>query len=168
MTSDVPLKHTGNNASRQTRWAFMKWFDIPSKTRPGMVYLRRLRMIQTPWFGLYLHFIYEPDTDQHPHDHPWTFWSFIVRGEYCEERHERMAHRDWYMERKFHTARSLHKFALDWAHRITYIAPGTITLVAVGPRSRPNWGFWTSDGKVPWQAYNNKIETGQSDDPFDS
>lgn len=176
MTSSVPIKYTGNNASSQVRWALWKWFDIPSRTSPGMVYLRRLRIIQTPWFGVYLHFIYDVDADQDPHDHPWPFWSYIVRGGYHEVVYKNVRRHDSTpgqgLVRKW-TRGTWHGFNMKWAHRIIMIRPGTISLVVVGRRRPSDWGFWTAAGKVPWQAYQQQYKTidqvlGLSDDPFNS
>jgi hypothetical protein len=47
-------------------------------------YLVRLRIVQTPWFGIYLHDIHEDDGDRDPHNHPWSFLSFVLRGYYTE------------------------------------------------------------------------------------
>lgn len=78
----MEIKH---RPPESTEWAFMRWADIPSKQSPGQVYLRRLRVAQTPLCGLYLHWINEPDTDRDLHDHPWVFWSLILRGGYSED-----------------------------------------------------------------------------------
>jgi hypothetical protein len=141
-----------------TRWAFMKWADIPDRNDPTLVYLRRLRIVQTPWLSLYLHFIQGPDRDRDPHDHPWNFWSFIVRGSYSEmlfsicgcgsnNRHilPRRAH-------QHHGRFSLHRMPLDKAHMITEASPHLTTLVLCGRKGR-DWGFYPGRGFVPWQEY---------------
>jgi hypothetical protein len=33
---------------------------------------------------MYVHWIYQPDDDRDPHDHPWPFVSFVIRGGYAE------------------------------------------------------------------------------------
>jgi hypothetical protein len=47
-----------------SKWVFFQRSDIPSKINKEDVYLRRLRVVQTPWFGVYLHWIYESDNDR--------------------------------------------------------------------------------------------------------
>ena len=71
-------------ADRRTldRWAFLSGLDIGAGGDP---YLDRLRIIQTPWFGLYLHHIHRPDREPDPHDHPWWFASLVLTGWYEEE-----------------------------------------------------------------------------------
>jgi hypothetical protein len=149
-----PLKHS------RIRWALFSIFDIPSQALPGFVYLRRLRIVQTPWFGNYLHWIFTPDLDQDPHDHPWPFWTIVLRGGYDECRWKirpccvqgSLEHAEFSIHRwkRF----SIHKVDMDEAHQIFSIKPNTTTLVFVGRRRR-EWGFYTPDGFVDWRKYKN-------------
>lgn len=152
----VPFKYPFR--ADRIRWAFMSFMDIKSKTHEGFVYLRRLRLIQTPVFGLYIHWIFTPDDDQDPHDHPWVFWTWIVRGGYTESIYPR-ASRDKIppggslAAPSQHWPRwSFHGMPLLRAHRITRLAPNTVSLVAVG-RRRHEWGFYTKDGYIDWRVY---------------
>lgn len=143
-----------------TKWNFMKWADIPDARDLRRVYLRRLRIVQTPWFALYLHFIYLPDEDRAPHDHPFSFRSMILRGGYrervwnvCWTEPERrhilpgLERRTW---RRF----SVHATPRTVAHIIEYLKPGTVTLVWAGPKKQ-EWGFYPINAKwVPWAEYN--------------
>lgn len=152
---DVPVKYPYVGG---TKWAFWKWADIPDARDERRVYLRRLRILQTPWFALYLHFIFQSDKDRDPHDHPFAFRSLIVRGGYTERvwgldnlNGERwIAHhpvkRSW---KRF----TIHKTSLHVAHMIDYLLPGTVTLVFCGPKVQ-DWGFYTDRGFIPWQRYN--------------
>ena len=131
------------------RWAFWSYCDIPSTVDRSLVYLRRLRVVQTPWFGVYVHWINEPDADRDYHNHPWVFWSWIVRGGYAED----ILDTDSGLESvRVHSRGSVHKTSLSVAHKITEVLPRTVTVVLVGPRSR-EWGFWTDAGFVPWNRY---------------
>ena len=138
---------------RSPRWALWSRMTIPCQD--GLVYLVRLRIVQTPWFGVYLHDIHEPDNDPHPHDHPWTFVSIVLRGGYHEElscvwpgrRIRSWPHR-WEKKRG---RWSVHRMNQSLAHRITHVRPRTKTLVLVGPR-RSEWGFY-APRFVPWQEY---------------
>jgi hypothetical protein len=134
------------------RWAFMKPFDIYAKDGSGVVYLHRLRIVQTPWFAVYLHDLNLPDSDRDPHDHPWSFWSVVLRGGYSEHwfpypntgflHYEEQTWKRW----------SLHRMGTEHAHSITTVEPRTKTLVFAGRRRR-TWGFFTEDGWVPWTEY---------------
>lgn len=144
------------------RWAFFKWADIESAFFPGHVYLRRLRIFQTPWFALYLHFIYEPDLDRDPHDHPCNFWAWIVRGGYKEDVYywgpARIPRTQVW--RRF----SIHKMPVIAAHQIRELHGKTVTLCWFGRRQR-QWGFWTPEGFVDQVTY-RKLHKNTSSDPF--
>jgi hypothetical protein len=126
----------------------MRWFEVPDARNPERVYLRRLRLIQTPWFGLYLHWIYAPDRDRDPHDHPWWFASWVLRGGYVEDVWTTRLRWRQHVRGRF----SVHHMLTHHAHAIKSIEPGTITAVLVGPRCR-EWGFWTPEGWVHWRRY---------------
>jgi hypothetical protein len=138
-------------------WAFWKWADIPSQINEGQVYLRRLRVVNTPWFSLMVHWINEADTGRHPHDHPWGFWSWVVRGGYWEE--------VWPTERHFdlgipplqfaHHRWSVHRMGVESAHKIVLATDGLITVVLTGKRQR-RFRFWTPEGKIPWDKMGPK------------
>lgn len=143
----------------------MQKFTIPDAYDPTQVYLKRLRIIQTPWFGVYLHWIYLPDRDRDPHDHPWPFVSMTLKGGYVEEITDPTKGEIWSNSNPQFTG---HTMPMHLAHRIRHLDPGTVTLVLVGARKR-TWGFWTPEGFVPWHNYvdaNGNRKTGP--DPFDS
>jgi len=122
--------------------------------RDGIPYLFRRRLVQTPWFGLYLHDIFEPDAGRDPHNHPWSFISIVLRGSYTETLHT-LPHvlLDATHEQTWKRW-SLHRMGRETAHRISYAEPSLKTLIITGPR-RTNWGFFTKPwgGFVSWQEY---------------
>lgn len=122
----------------------------------GDQYLARLRVIQTPWFGIYLHDIYHDDGDRDPHNHPWNFISIVLRGSYTERVHPEPAGRmsQWYILKK-HKRFSAHKMGQVAAHRIVYAAPGLKTLILTGRRAS-GWGFFCDGEYVPWQDYERR------------
>ena len=129
----------------------MKGWDVMRRetllTCDGRVQLARLRVVASPWFGIYLHDIRLPDDDRDPHDHPWSFLSLVLRGSYDEQ-----VHSD---EVRTHTRRrwSAHRMPSTSAHRITKVDAGTLTLVLRGRRSGRGWGFWTQGGWVDHREY---------------
>lgn len=146
------------------RWALFKWADIESAFHPGYVYLRRLRIFQAPWFALYLHFIYEPDLDRDPHDHPCNFWALIIRGGYYEQVYYRQYKRNkfYYSSWRPFTA---HKMPVEYAHQILKLnGKKTVTLCWFGRRQR-QWGFWTSEGFVDQVTY-RKLHKTAGEDPY--
>lgn len=119
--------------------------------KPGDPMMHRWRLIQTPWFGVYVHFIFREDLDPVPHDHPWAFWSLVLRGGYVEELHERPGSGESRDVGRSHGR--AHRFPLHHAHRIIRVAPHTTTLCIVGRKQRV-WGFY--DGNV-WVDYRDAL-----------
>ena len=151
MATDVPIKYPYIGG---TKWAFLKWADIPDASNDKRVYLRRLRIVQTPLFALYLHFIYLKDEDRDPHDHPFNFWSLILRGGYTE-RVWRIApgiDRDRLHFTQTWGRFSFHKMSMRESHMIDTLKPHTTTLVFCG-RKVKSWGFYPETGYVPYQQY---------------
>lgn len=145
------------------RYSFMKRFEISG---PMGVYLRRLRVIETPPARIYWHHLDGPDPDPQPHDHPWPFISIIIRGGYTEQVYTSLWHE---IGRTVpHHTNTWRRFSIHWmhpsrvAHRIITVKPGTISLILAGPRVR-EWGFITKDGWKQWSEYLN--ETYGTDSP---
>jgi hypothetical protein len=131
---------------KRNRWALNERFVIG---QPGNPMMERWRLLQTPWLGIYVHFIYREDLDPVPHDHPWQFRSLVLRGGYNEMFWPDA--RTWthcYMQR--FRRWSWHRFPLAAGHRITSVDPGTVTLVLVGRKVR-TWGFWHRGQFTDWQ-----------------
>lgn len=135
-------------ARRSPRWAVLDAIDIGTEGDP---YLDRLRILQTPYFCLYLHHIHRADTERDPHDHPWSFASLVLAGGYEEDvwpRKEDSA--SW-------AARSRPRWSLrtirqHQAHAITSVTGPLWTLVLTGPR-RADWGFWRDGTFTHWKDY---------------
>jgi hypothetical protein len=151
----------GTKGKQSPSWAFWQRFLIPCEN--GERYLARLRIIDTPWFGIYLHDIFEPDGDRDPHNHPWSFLSFVVRGSYTEKVHhepeQEMAGVCPEMSvLQHHNRFSVHRMDTKAAHRIVFASPRLKTLIIRGKR-QGGWGFFTREGYVPWQHYGRFGET---------
>lgn len=118
------------------RWSLFEVFVIGRQDNPLM---KRVRLVQTPLGGIYLHFIYREDLDPVPHDHPWEFWRIVLRGAYVEHFFDWPASGRWVarVQRRWRIGR----FRTDQAHRIVGVEPGTVSLVVTGPKKRV-WGFW--------------------------
>jgi hypothetical protein len=139
---------------RRKDWALGRRFDIMDANDPTQLYLRRWRLIQTPWFALYLHKVLLPDDDRHMHDHPYNFSSLVLRGGYKEV----VDYGDGWSWGRSHKAGSIHHMKAEWLHKIVSLKRvPTWTLLFVGRRRR-TWGFWTENGWVAWHNYER--ETG--------
>jgi hypothetical protein len=130
------------------RWGLLTALDVGADGDP---YLDRLRVVQTPLFGLYLHHIHRADIEADPHDHPWWFASIVLAGSYAElvwpdkRDGSRARHRD---RRRW----SLRRMGLGSSHIITRVDGPLWTLVLTGPK-RASWGFWRSGQFTPWKDY---------------
>jgi hypothetical protein len=145
----------GKTGDRQ-RWAFLSGLDVGADGDP---YLDRLRIIQTPWFGVYLHHIHRPDKDPDPHDHPWWFTSLVLAGKYQETVWPDKRDPSW-RQLRLRPRWSWASTSRRAAHLISSIDGPLWTLVITGPR-RADWGFWEKPpGQraghavfVPWREY---------------
>jgi hypothetical protein len=132
----------------EVRWGLLCGVDIGTDGDP---YLDRLRIIETPFLGVYLHHIHRPDVERDPHDHPWWFASLVLDGGYTElvwpdkRDGSRVACR---IRRRW----SLRCISLRGSHQITDVTGPLWTLVVTGPR-RASWGFWRDGEFTPWREY---------------
>lgn len=164
--------HSGKTtrSPRSPRWNL----DIirPYKVRiDGVLFLRRWR-ISTPWLAVLLTRIYVSDPDRPPHNHSRRFRTWILRGGYTElvwpsprwrsravapgsPSYEVLVSGQVREHRRF----SLMLLPQAWAHRITDVKPGTLTLVLAGRwhgdkrTGRDSWYFWTTSGPVDMKDY---------------
>lgn len=154
MMSDQSPTRTRGSYTGRVRWAFFRREVI--RDSDGTPYLTRLRVLQTPLFAIYLHWIHRPDADAELHDHPWSFASVILRGGYTEEREGQWWW--WYGERvrlRSSQRRGWLSIAIRRAtdlHRISDVKPNTVSLVLCGPRVR-EWGFQTINGWMNWRDF---------------
>jgi hypothetical protein len=118
----------------QQKWGLWRWYDI---ILDDELYLRRLNIIKTPWFGVKLHWILKEDPDRHLHTHPWCFVSLVLRGGY-EELESQNPQRE---AGKLKTINWFNFKNLVTAHRIITVKPKTLTLIISGPRLQ-SWGFY--------------------------
>jgi hypothetical protein len=138
-------------------WQFMQPFRVK---RNGRLFMDRLKVLKTPWFGIYLHCIHGPDVDPDPHDHPWFFVSVALTGGYEERVWDYPASIGSYSAvgaATFARTRTHSRFRpmlmrRSQAHEITKVDGYLWTLVFVGP-DHEDWRFWTRSGPVPWQEY---------------
>lgn len=143
-------------------WQFWRWMDItgPSDHENGIheeLYLRRLYILRTPWFGVMLHWIKREDWDRDAlHNHPWEFLRLVLRGGYTEQVAWALSDTELSPEIELsHRAGNFNKFPSDAYHRISSVKPHTCTLVFNSAKTR-GWGFFVpGEGHVPWQQYVN-------------
>ena len=129
-------------------------FDRPRKIPVDLSddpWVRQFRLIKTPWFIVVLNRFYHRDPYRDPHDHPWPFASWILRGRYTEVIFTDPENLDEWYERH-HRLLSWHRMKTDVAHLIVVVKP-CWTLMLCGPQVRKNIRFWTPEGPVDGRRY---------------
>lgn len=133
-------------AGKRKPWQFMTRFVI--KNAEGDPYLIRYRLIDTPYGGIFLHKILQPDSDPFVHDHPWSFVAFVLRGGYVEKRRDNHTHQlAWHVVQRVNIMRRDDAHYIHALHRVP-----TWTLVFHGFRRR-TWGFWVPTEPAPNQTW---------------
>lgn len=123
----------------------METSHVPNYDDDG-TYLTRLRIVATPWFGVYIHRFDGPDPRLTLHDHPWNFTSLVLRGGYVERRLDPRT-----MEvNEAHRVRWVNRIRTHDFHAIVRLSRvPTWTLMLVGPRRR-KWGYLEKDERFSW------------------
>lgn len=145
----------------------MKLLVKEIKSKAGELHFRRWRLLQLPFFAIYIHGIYKSDEDLHPHSHPWSFISFILKGAYTEQvwfhgdwlhwRLTRKAYDKIYVyRRKFsivgHTTQSYHKIKIDH---------GPIYSLVLTFGFKKNWRYLVDDFGIEQKYYRKLKNSGQ-------
>lgn len=105
---------------------------------PECPYLIRWRL-ETPFGSLRLHHWLGPDDDRAFHDHPWWFWTLVIKGGYTD-RHPGATPLSPYQGEHLSAPAFRFRPAL---HRHTVVPDpgGAWTVLLTGSRTR-DWGFW--------------------------
>ncbi len=125
----------------------------------GVPYLTRYYLLGGPRYGVrklfpwnvYLHCFHTSD-EPVPHNHPWVWAkSLILRGAYLEHRGVRFPKHVVYTKGRWN------RLARETFHWVELITPTVWTLFISGPRVKEDyanaWGFYTSQGLIPWGQY---------------
>lgn len=107
--------------------------------------------------NVYIHRFIADDAEV-PHDHPWDSRSIVLSGQYleCWQRTDTSA--------TAYTTRfpgEIIDRPATHIHAICGVEPGTTTLFITGPKLR-DWGFFTSEGFVPWRQYHGLPHDAQA------
>jgi len=118
----------------------------------GDPYLKRLTILKTPLFSICIHWILRSDKDRCLHDHPWSFISFVMSGEYFEYRKRKDVVYPVVYTRStgsivYRSAKCLHRVQLP-QHQIK---PVKTLVIMFWPKRK--WGFMTKLGWVSWKEY---------------
>lgn len=122
-------------------------FDIRDG-KDSDIYLTRWTLLRLFGWSLKLHCIRKPDHDRCAHDHPWSFWTFVLYGGY-EEVIPWPAPKDFPylmpdLPVKVGVGRLYHRPA-EYRHRITKLPRGSAWTLVVTSPARRDWGFWVKN-----------------------
>lgn len=128
------------------------------------VYLIRYFLFESRFFSIYIHRFLRSDRDD-PHDHPFWFLGYCVKGGYTELKYPYNTvtgrFEEYYTYRNqgslaFRKATDIHMVKLDQEYTLGEFYKAPLTIILRGPRTRP-WGFWknilTEPVWVIWHKY---------------
>lgn len=102
-------------------------------------------------YALMLHQMHLPDGDYCHHDHPWSFWTLVLKGGYWED----VTLKNGTVKTRWNGPGTILYRPAEHTHRIRWLPEGECwTLVFRFPKRR-SWGFHTSQGFVPWRDFVN-------------
>lgn len=144
----MELKRKLASGKNISDWVILeKRFEIPDYDNPqGEPSRIRWRIIHTPYFGVYLHKWNQPDPRPTLHNHPWNFFSIIIKGEYVQKFKDRTELVRWFnliYRKDFHT--------------VTTVKKGTLSLMFVG-KTHNNWGYQSKEGYVEFDKHPHSQE----------
>lgn len=145
----------------------MKLLVKEIKSKAGELHFRRWRLLQLPFFAVYIHGIYKSDGDIHPHSHPWSFISLILKGSYTED--------VWYKDLVFYQfTRKLHyqypvfkrkTFSIIGHTRQTYhkikVTNGPVYTLVFTFGFKKDWGYLVNDNFVHYRKYRDLKNLGE-------
>jgi hypothetical protein len=121
--------------------------------------LIRYFLLHTKPLSIFLHHFLQSDEDRALHDHPWSFWTFLLSGGYWEHTQT---------ERLWRPRFSLMFRPAEWQHRVELekvwkpvdkrvarfvLVEKPIWTLVIKFRSRREWGFIMKDGWMKWSDY---------------
>jgi hypothetical protein len=139
-------------------------------SRAGVVHFRRYRFLETPLLRIYAHQILESDKDDYLHDHPWSFFSLILKGHYEEKLAVPAGVRisDGKLSPIYSgdvtlnqcTPGSFYHRKAEQAHCLNRVFAPTWTLV-IAYGKRREWGYQTEYGWIDHKTYRKIKNTGR-------
>ena len=112
-------------------------------------YLERTILFRSNWFSILLHRFVGSD-DECEHDHPWPFWTFILRGgywEYVTDSVTGATTKTWFPPGKL-----LYRPA-EWRHRLEIDPKRPPVTIVLHPYKTRRWGFFTRFGWLHHSRY---------------
>jgi hypothetical protein len=99
-----------------------------------------------------IHHFLSPDVDPDPHDHPWPFLTFILKGGYHEHVYTAAAPARLVRELVARPGTARYRSAKH-VHKVARLLTGSCWTLVVTFGRRRTWGFRTPAGFVDWRTY---------------
>lgn len=122
-------------------------------------------------WALMVHHMHMPDDDACHHDHPWNFWTLILKGGYVEEitTSFRAAVAGWarrlpivavltwdtVVVAQHNRPGTFHYRPAEHTHRIAALPTGDCWTLVWRTKRHRGWGFHTKQGWVHWREFIN-------------
>jgi hypothetical protein len=130
------------------------------------VYLVRSFLFRSTYFSVYIHRFLRSDIDD-PHDHPFSFLGYIVKGGYNEGLWTRNPNHTGFdmrwQERKagswgWRPAKTIHFVKLDQERKMKNVKDAPLTIIFRGPIER-DWGFWKNHESLAprWEIWHKYL-----------
>lgn len=109
-------------------------------------YLTRYYLLgsSTSRWALMLHCFHRGDVERDLHDHPWNFYSLILKNGYFETTGSGTK---WQGPGKLLIRPS------TWRHRVSLHSKEPAWTLVFRTKKKKSWGFWTDRGFVNWRNY---------------
>ena len=113
--------------------------------------------------------------DPVPHDHPWPFFTYVVEGEYMEERYVDKDSPKTYCHRyqgslAYRRPEDIHRVVLmgdKQQYSILEYEDSPLTICIIG-RDKRKWGFYPTDSERPIKRHFVEAKEFLGIDPMDS
>jgi len=133
--------------------------------RDGKPYLERFYLFKSKWLTIVIHKFWANDPDE-PHDHPWHWASYVLRGCYFENHVDGTREYRTPGSLKIRRSTEFHRITMEdyWANETEDGPAGlTTTLFFMGRRHR-DWGFLRGDKWINAKEYDRQAVEVQGRD----
>lgn len=94
-------------------------------------------------FSIRVHEWHKDDDHRAFHDHPYWFWTFVLKGGYTDVSPD---------GEETLKAPAIRYRPAEFKHSVQKVIPGSITILLTGPKSR-KWGFWVNNKLIRRDKY---------------
>lgn len=101
------------------------------------------------FFSIRIHEWHSDDDHRAYHDHPYWFWTFVLKGGYTDVAPSSNGIEEVYDMLR---APAVRYRAAEYKHSVQNVIPGTITILLTGKPFR-RWGFWVNGKLIKRDKY---------------